>query len=322
MEKHHITWWNVENLFDAEGSDQRPEWLAKELKSELKGWTQEVLDKKISNLSSVIKKINDGLGPDILGVCEIENLNVLELLANNITAPGRDYGIIHQDMDDKRGIDIAFIYDKNKYTKTGKVWSLEVMKRNATRDILQAQLLTSGGNELILLGNHWPARSAGVYESEPYRIIVGETLSYWLKRIQEEKGKKANILVMGDFNDQPFDRSLTDYALSTIERKKVTYGRNPYLYNLMWEMLGTRQTSYFFDSEPLAIDQFLVSKGIAISNGVFQIPDQPVTLEIFEGMTGGRYNKPVRYGRPSSKKTYNPDGFSDHLPVSLTLMEK
>ncbi|MCZ6776686.1 MAG: endonuclease/exonuclease/phosphatase, partial [Ignavibacteria bacterium] len=174
----------------------------------------------------------------------------------------------------------------------------------------------------ILIGNHWPARSGGQYKTEPYRMMVGETLSYWLKRIQEIKGSDAAVVVMGDFNDEPHSRSLTEYALSTIERNRVVYGRNPYLFNLMWPLLGTRRASYVFASEGQMLDQFLVSKGIALKSGIFKVDNKDVKIETFDGMTSGRYDAPVRFGRPSKKSSYNPDGFSDHLPISVVLSEK
>ena len=202
------------------------------------------------------------------------------------------------------------------------MFNYEVLKRSSTRDILQVNLTTSTGNELIVIGNHWPARAGGQYRSEPYRMMAGETLSYWMKRIQDIKGKKVPVLVMGDFNDGPHNRSLTEYALSTISRYKVIYGRNPYLYNLMWELIGERVGSYVYDSEPLIIDQFLIPKGIVIGGGKFRVEKNSVKIELFDGMVKGRYKKPVRFGRPSNKKSYNPDGFSDHLPVSVKVVEE
>ncbi|MCH8013110.1 MAG: endonuclease/exonuclease/phosphatase family protein [Candidatus Marinimicrobia bacterium] len=320
MDQHFIAWWNLENLFDVEGSPDRPDYVAKRLASELKGWTAEVLDKKIAQLSWVIKQMNDGQGPDILGVCEVENENVVERLSRSLRGLGRRYKVIHHDTSDGRGIDVAFIYDEKKYDWDRKVYHYEVMKRSATRDILQASLTTSQGTELIIIGNHWPSRSGGQYKTAPYRMMVGETLSYWLKRIQEIKGTDAAIFVMGDFNDEPYSRSLTDYALSTMSRNRVVYGRNPYLYNVMWPLLGERRASYVFGSEPLMIDQILVSKGIAKKTGLFALDDSKVGIELYKGMVKGRYDTPVRFGRPSSG--YNPDGFSDHLPISMVLGEK
>jgi endonuclease/exonuclease/phosphatase family protein len=321
MKNHCISWWNLENLFDTENSIERPEWLAKEIARELKGWTQEVLEMKLNQLCWVIQQINNMQGPDILGVCEVENKTVLEKLLGKLEIPGRDYKILHQDTKDSRGIDIAFIYDGNKYEQMGEIYSLELMKRNATRDIVQVQLQTQAGNELILLGNHWPSRSGGQYKSEPYRIMAGESLSYFLRRIMEIKGNDASIVVMGDFNDAPFDRSLREYALSCVGSKKVSYGKNPYLLNLMWPLLGERKATYVFNAEPLMIDQFLVTKGIIKTDGKFKLPKNPVRLEAFENMQKGRYKTPVRFSRPSAGKTFNPFGFSDHLPISLTLNE-
>ncbi|MCD4772441.1 MAG: endonuclease/exonuclease/phosphatase family protein, partial [Bacteroidales bacterium] len=271
MTQHYISWWNLENLFDIENSTDRPERLAKSIKNELKGWDESVLEKKLTNLSWVIKQINNGKGPDILGVCEVENKAVIEKLLLKLNPLNRNYKIIHQDTKDKRGIDIAFIYDAGKYEQEGEIFSLEIVKRSATRDILQAQFITNNGNRLIILGNHWPSRSGGQYKSEPYRMITGETLSYWLERINEIYDNEAPVIVMGDFNDEPFNRSLTEYALSTNSRKKVSYGKNPYLYNLCYETMGERKGSYIFSGEPIMFDQILVTKAMIQTKSKFKI---------------------------------------------------
>ena len=117
MTNHYIAWWNVENLFDVKDAplDRRPEELKRKIKADLKDWTAEVVDKKTTNLGSVISQMNEGMGPDILGVCEVENRFVLEQLTDKVNVPGRNYQVIHHDMSDKRGIDVAFIYDSNNY---------------------------------------------------------------------------------------------------------------------------------------------------------------------------------------------------------------
>jgi len=263
--------------------------------------------------------MNSNKGPDILGVCEIENKYVLELLIQNLTLPERNYGIIHSDSPDNRGIDVAFIYDKQKYKFNDKeFFEHPIVKRYATREIIQATLTTMQGNEIVLVGNHWPSRSSGQYESEPFRIIAGETLSYFIERIQAIKGDDAAIVVMGDFNDEPFNRSLTDYALSVRSRNKVVLGRSPYLYNLMWQLIGKGISSYVYDGFHLMIDQFMVSKGIANKSGKYEIKEENVHVEIFEKMISGRYNTPIRFGQ----KKPNLSGFSDHLPISFILGEK
>lgn len=322
MNTHYITWWNLENLFDIYNSNSRPKWLAKELSGELKGWTKEVLEKKLENLSSVIKQINSNKGPDILGICEVESEFVIQKLINKLNIPNRNYGVVHFDTKDKRGIDIAFVYDKHKYTFDGKMFHYEVLKRSATRDIFQAGFFTKNENRLILIGNHWPSRAGSQYKSEPYRMMAGETLSYWLKKIMEIHGGKIPVIVMGDFNDEPFNRSLSEYALSTNNRKKVVYGKNPYLYNLMWKLFGEKKATYVFNSNLQIIDQFLVTKGLLLSGSKFSCDESSVRIEVFNGMVKGRYNLPIRFGRPSKKSSFNLNGFSDHLPISFIIKEK
>ncbi|MCK5276986.1 MAG: hypothetical protein KAI99_12705, partial [Cyclobacteriaceae bacterium] len=321
MTNHYITWWNVENLFDVKDAplDRRPEELRRKIKADLNDWTADVLDKKTTNLASVISQMNDGQGPDILGVCEVENRFVLEQLQGKVNVPNRNYQVIHHDMSDKRGIDVAFIYDSNKYNaNSNEFFHHTIIKRYPTRELVQTTLQTQKGNDLILVGNHWPSRSGGQYGSEPYRILTGETLSYFIQRIIEVKGKDAAIIVMGDFNDEPFNRSLSDYALSVRDRDKVVNGSNPYLFNLMWPLLGQRRASYVFGGRPIMLDQFMVSKGIVKKSGKYDLGNDMVKLEVFNGMVKGDYDTPVRFGQ----KNPNLNGFSDHLPISFILKEK
>ena len=321
MTKHYISWWNVENLFDERDApiERRPEKLKRKIAADLRAWTPTVLKRKIKNLASVIDQMNEGNGPDILGVCEVENAHVLNQLISAVTCRST-YKLIHHDMKDQRGIDVAFIYDGAKYSFEKKeFFHHSVIKRYPTREIVQSTVTVKAtGKELILVGNHWPSRSAGQFESEPYRIITGETLSYFVQRIQEVKGKEAAIIVMGDFNDEPHSRSLTDYALSMMSRDKVVYARNPALYNLMWNLLGEQKGSYVYSGVSMMIDQFLVTKGIAKKSGDFVLDESKVKTEVFEGMVSGRYDTPVRFGQSKP----NLEGYSDHLPISFELGEK
>lgn len=319
MNEYYIVWWNLENLFDVENSAQRPEWLKRHLKKELHGWDQEILDKKIQQLSRIIMKMNDGEGPEILGVCEVENEPVLHQLLESLSPLGRNYNIAHHDTSDKRGIDVAFIYDGDKFEFERQFFHI-ILKRTATRDLFQVNLrCKSSGRDLILIGNHWPSRRGGVFFSEPYRIIAAETLSYWCERIQEEKGKDVAILIMGDFNDEPHNRSVTQYALSTNSIMKVKNSRTPRLYNLMWPLMGRGLGTHYFDNFPCMLDQFLVSRGFIRDNAPIKVKRDSVKVERFSGMMRGTSKIPRRFGRPSSE--LDTEGFSDHFPISLVLEE-
>ncbi|MBX2889412.1 MAG: endonuclease/exonuclease/phosphatase family protein [Saprospiraceae bacterium] len=316
--KHHIYFWNLENLFDVVDSPTRPAWLQKALNKELKGWTAPVLARKIEQLSSIIIQLN----PDIFCVCEVENEAVLKKLTAALAPLGRNYVVRHHDTKDQRGIDVAFFYDADRYEDDGRLFTLEIMKRTYTRDLAQINLRTKpGGHDLILIGNHWPSRSGGQYESEPYRIMVAETLSYWIDRIYEIKGNNAPIVVMGDFNDEPFNRSLEDYANSTRNRDKVLNARSvPYLHNLMWPFYTKGLGTHYFNL-PVLLDQFMVSRSIASSAASTSFVVDSVDIINLPGMTRGEYRIPVRHSRPS-QQDYNPNGYSDHLPIRLVLNER
>ena len=145
------------------------------LRKELKGWDNDVLNMKISQLSKIIAQINGGAGPDILRVCEVESKVVLEKPVNKIPL-SRNYKIAHDNSKDNRGIDITFIYDADSF-KLEANFSHFIVKRNATRDLFQVNLrIEKDERLLVLVGNHWPARISGMFDSKPYRLIAGEAL--------------------------------------------------------------------------------------------------------------------------------------------------
>lgn len=321
MTTHHIAFWNLENLFDVENSNHRACWLQKKLNKELHGWNQQVLSQKVSQLSAIIQQMNCGRGPDILGVCEIENKPVLERLVDSLEPLGRNYAIAHEDTQDGRGIDVAFLFDRSMYEKRCQ-FSHSILKRTATRDIFQVTFGLNSGKELVVIGNHWPSRRGGHYHSEPYRILAGETLAYFHERIREIKGNNVPILIMGDFNDEPFDRSLVQYALSTRQSQRVLNAQTPRLLNLMWPLLGKRLGTFYYDNLPNMLDQFLISRGLIDFDSELYVVDESAAIETYPEMVNdGEYPSPIAFGRPSKKSTFNEKGFSDHFPVSVKLVE-
>lgn len=320
MSNYYVAWWNLENLFDVENSTQRPAWLQQKLANELQGWNDQVLNQKVAQLASIISKMNGGAGPDLLGVCEVENKPAMDRLANALNLAGRAYHVAHHDTQDQRGIDVAFIYDSNLLEAHEQFFHV-IVKREATRDLFQVNFRTKpAGRELIAVGNHWPSRLGGQYESEPYRIVAAETLAYWNRRIQEIKGENVPIIVMGDFNDEPGSRSLTDYALSTRSKQKVLRATEaPRLFNLMWPVMGTGVGTHYYQNFPNMLDQFLVSKGFLQATSPVQVKDDTVELIRYPEMLQGQYQVPRRFARPSSG--LDTAGYSDHFPIGVRISE-
>lgn len=318
-EKIFIAFWNVENLFDVE-SAARSEKLYRVINKDLAGWNDALLDSKLGQLSKIIRSMNAGAGPDILGVCEVENESVLIKLTEKIAgAGGRAYQVAHTDANDSRGIDVAFLYDPNiAGTSPDKMFQHWIIKRYATRELFQVNFEIDG-RTIVVVGNHWPARSAGQYESEPYRMTAGETLSYCIERIQQELGDDVAIIVLGDFNDEPFNRSITEYALSLNDRRRVADGRNPYLLNLMWPLLASGIGSYVYEGRWYMLDQIMVSRGIVNGNCGWQVQGN-AQVEAVALMSYPKKIGPRRFGIKSSER--DTAGFSDHYPVSITLKRK
>ncbi len=311
-----VAFWNVENLFDVESAD-RSDKLRKLIAKDIAGWDETLLGSKLGQLSKVIRSMNTGTGPDILGVCEIENKNVLTKLTERIVSDGgRTYQIAHADTSDNRGIDVAFLYDPTiASTSPDKMYQHWVVKRYATRELFQVNF-DIDRQTVVMIGNHWPSRTAGQYESEPYRMTAGETLSYWVERIQQELGDDAAIIVLGDFNDEPFNRSISEYALSVNDSRRVINGKNPYLLNLMWPILATGAGSHIYDGQWNMLDQIMVSRGIVSGKSGWKQHGN-AQIEAVSIMSHPQKIGPRRFGIKLTER--DTAGFSDHYPVSVTL---
>lgn len=340
MPNHFVAFWNLENLFAPEGFPAREPWIAQAVASDLKGWTQALFDGKIAQLTSIIRQMHGGRGPDILGVCEVENAFVLQQLTSRLNAqiPTRTYAVVHADSTkDHRGIDTAFVFDSSQYTvDPNTVFSHFVLRRTGTRDITQVTFTTQRGNELVALCNHWPSRSGGTYESRGYRMTAGETLSYWHQRIWEERGNDIPIIAMGDFNDDPFDESLTIHARASRERGDAERAQTAVrFYNVAWRYLSQQGQDHagspklihgtlYFDGNGHVFDQLLVSKGLVIPSSPLRVNEATARIELYPEMVDHRVAYgPIRFGLPkgNAAQNLNPAGFSDHFPVSVMLDE-
>jgi len=277
---YFVGFWNLENLFAPEGFPGRLEWLEKRVRSDLRDWTEALFQRKISQLATVIQSMNDNAGPDILGVCEVENRFVLDALVEELDnrLPERQFGVVHADAErDFRGIDTAFIYDTKRFSiRKREIFSHFVMRRTGTRDITQVTFVSKAKNELVALANHWPSRTSGMVETQGFRATAGETLAYWHERVREVKGPDVPIIAMGDFNDDPFDSSMVFNAQATRERGDVQRARSAKYYNLSWRYLQSvvkasndrnrlLDGTLYYKNNGYVFDQILVSKGLLMS---------------------------------------------------------
>ena len=137
-------------------------------------------------------------------------------------------------------------------------------------------------------------------------------------------GPDTPALAMGDFNDEPFDTSLVTHALSTRQQQRVLNADTPLLWNLMWPPMGGRPTlpdgTFYFNNQPNQLDQFLVNKNMATETRSSAPMADTVEILRFPGMAStGDYPKPGPFG--GMGKPVDQDGFSDHFPIGMHVVE-
>lgn len=302
-----LMFYNVENYFDPfdDTLTNDNEFLA----DGIRNWTYSRFLKKRNNIYKTIMAVGAWEPPAIIGLCEIENRFVLNQLVYETPFAQFDYRIIHEESPDRRGIDVALLFNPKIFQvidhKAINV-HFPFAPEYKTRDILYVKGLVLGGDTLHIFVNHWPSRYGGELSSRPKRIFVAQQLAKHIDSILQEN-KDAAILVMGDFNDFPFNQSIKE------ELKAGKDDNTTRLINLMPESnysIGTNK----YDGEWGILDQIMISpilllkdKGIFVE-GDAQIFDADFLLQEDVKFLG---KKPFR---TFLGMKYN-GGFSDHLPI-------
>jgi endonuclease/exonuclease/phosphatase family metal-dependent hydrolase len=145
--------------------------------------------------------------------------------------------------------------------------------------------------------------------------MAGETLAYFHQRALEVVGDTTPVLALGDFNDEPFDISIVDYALGLRTEDKVLSGRNPYFLNLMWPLMGKGEGTFYFEGAPNFLDQILVNKNLLAPNSPIKI--KPASAKI---LRPAGLLTPVPFGGMGKK--VNPNGYSDHFAIEALMTEE
>ncbi|CAN5137886.1 endonuclease [soil metagenome] len=299
-----IAFWNVENLFDTindpkiDDEEFLPEGRMK--------WTSERYLTKIDHLSKVILAMGNGTGPDILGMSEIENEGVLVDLTTKTPLSKQNYGIVHYDSPDKRGIDVGLIYKKDKFKvlNSKPVFVKLLDDSSFTRDILVVKGVFGKKDTLWICVNHWPSRRGGKEVSEERRMCASNTM----RKIQDSivrLSKNAKILVIGDFNDEPNNKSIENLKCSAEHSTSC-------FIDLMDSLKAAGDGSYHYRLEINMLDQMLISRSLQSGKGII-IYNANIFREDF--MTGVNYKDDPPGPLHFYAGTRYIGGYSDHYPV-------
>ncbi|NTU52661.1 MAG: endonuclease/exonuclease/phosphatase family protein [Chlorobiaceae bacterium] len=304
-------WWNVENLFDTRNDRSVDD---REFTPEGKlHWTEKKLLLKRLRIEQVFKAIRAdreyGKYPDIVTFAETENREVFAGTLGAIDQAG--YAVDYHESPDPRGIDIGLAWNPATVQFSGsKPYTVRLDDGRGTRYVIAAGFVASG-HPLTVVLNHWPSRSFDASWSESKRIAAA-TVARRVVDSLRTRNPLAKIIVMGDFNDHPENRSVRETLGSSFERKEVKRSGALLLFNC-WSDTES-PGSYFYRKHWERIDQMLVSaslldgKGLSVGKNGFRVFSIP---EMFDRSGKALY--------PTYEKREFKGGYSDHLPLLLKI---
>lgn len=230
-----VGFYNIENLYDTIDDPLTND--EEFLPNGAKKWNTYKYKDKLNKLSKVISQMGTEKTPEgisVIGLAEVENTQVLNDLVNTDGLRQRNMGVVHFDGPDRRGVDVALLYRKDHFkvlsTRTVTVVNPENEKFR-TRD----QLLVTGelfGERMHFMVAHWPSRRGGEKRSAPLRMLAAQLGRTVVDSIMREE-PNAKIIYMGDLNDDPVNKSLTEGLRAKGNSEKLTEGE---LYNTSWKL--------------------------------------------------------------------------------------
>ncbi len=313
-----IAFYNLENLYDTidnpmVGDDEFTPQSAKQ-------YNTDIYRDKLFKLATVIKDIgiaDHPTGAAILGVAEIENDTVLYHLVRHFLLRDRKLKIVHFDSKDARGIDVGLLYNPALFIPHQAMpLKVDLPGRSKeayyTRDILyvKGNLM---GEPVHIYVNHWPSRRGGEVRSAPARAAAAIVCRKHIDSILQQE-PFAKMIVMGDLNDNPVDRSI---------RKQLNTSGN----------LSRTQPNQLFNPWE---QHYNKGYGTLANKDIWGLFDQILLSYAFTNSTqkGWQYQKSVIYSKPFMventgrymgypMRTWDGDnyrgGFSDHFPTYIVL---
>ena len=291
---YSVAFYNLENLFDTIHDTGKNDF--EYLPQSDKQWNTEKYLSKLTNMSQVLSELSRNRveeGPAVIGVAEIENRRVLEDLVSQPAISTTGYEIVHYEGPDKRGIDCALLYDPQQYKVTSsKLVPSEPFEGDTTHQT-RGFLIVNGklaGEKVCFIVNHWPSRGA----KESVRIHAANQVRALVDSL-ERSDKKLKIIVMGDMNDDPMDKSL----LALNAKKYASEVGKGDMYSPFWEVLEDKGVgTLLYRGKWNLFDQILVSPTLLGKGKGLKYDDSEVFMREYLFEQEGRYKgSPLQIGR-------------------------
>jgi hypothetical protein len=310
-DKVRLMFYNTENLFDTVDDTLKED--DEFLPEGSRRWNLKRYNSKINALYKTIVAAGGWQPPAVVAMCEIEKRSVLEDLVHDTFLMKYNYGIVHEESPDPRGIDVCMIYDRNVVSLLDYCYWIPEIESAGTfssRSILYARLLIKS-DTLHLIVNHWPSRRGGVLAGEGTRLKLAKLIMEKTDSINRQSNSEAKIIITGDFNCTPGDQELmplTDPGDNSskfvdFSAKPAEEGEGTYRYMGTWEMID-----HVIVSRPLIKSV----SGLSTDQSGFQVfkPDFLLKRDpVYPGFSPFSTYRGYTYQA----------GFSDHLPVLLDL---
>jgi predicted extracellular nuclease len=320
--KHKVVFYNLENFFDTindpnvnddEFTPQSP-----------KKWNTEKYYKKLANIERVFFDIArlDKDFPIVIGVSEVENRNVLEDIVSTPKLTPARYRIVHFDSPERRGVDVAFLYRPDVFKLQGEKAVRTIIPElpdYQTRDIL-TMWGTVEGEQCFFMVAHWPSRLGGKEVSEFKRIAVGRQMRAIADSVKQVN-PNIKIVMMGDFNDDPTDKSIAQGIGAKGKVKELQKGD---YYAPYAPMLKAGLGTLGYDDAWNIFDNIVVSENlINTSEGELKV-EKAAGSKFYGNIFKPQYliQQDGKYkGYPLRTFVNNnfQNGYSDHLPVFIYL---
>ena len=317
-----IAFYNLENLFDTIVDPDPNKILQDEFTPNGKNmWNSERYLKKLDDMSRIISEIGSEMSktaPMVVGISEVENELVITDLVNTKYLKKYNYGVVHYESPDKRGIDVALIYRKEFVNiKSSASRKLYYPKKEdfRTRDQLVVEADIQGESIYILV-NHWPSRRGGEKRSSPLREAAAE-LSRSIVDSLNKINPGAKVIVMGDLNDDPSNKSVKKVLNTSADKTNIADGQ---LYNPMESKHKKGNGTGAYNDTWNLFDQLIVSKSLVESN-----------TDSWKFYKASIYKKSELIQQSGRFKNYPKrtfsfgswiGGYSDHFPVYLYLIKE
>lgn len=320
---HTVAFYNLENLFDPYDDPETKDEISPIL--EISFNREEIYQQKVRNMAFVLSEIGKsktGVSPTLIGVAEIENYNVLQDVLDTDYLNKTPYQYIHYDSPDVRGIDVGLIYNSDYFSPTHhEVFELKLWDEQGYRIYTRDQLLVSGyleGELIHVIVEHWPSRRGGTSRSSFKR----EKAAFLTTQIIEQvrlKDPEAKIIIMGDFNDDPTDKSFKS-VLKTIDTPSSL--EINYLYNPMESLFKNGENTLVYRDQLNLFDQLIFSESFVPKNGNYEslkLLKAGVFKPLYLTTSKGKYKGYPFRSFSSGKFT---GGYSDHYPVYAYLIKQ